>query len=421
MAPPRVAPSQALPFGSLPLTDEHIRSWREEGFLLLDRLIEPSLIERARSSAYSTLAPGNHAEVRRGFGQLQFPYESSESVLNDVTLHPRIIASAKQLLGCADVRLTQSDTWLKVGRPKPDAGHWNRMDNDDQRVHVDFPNHTLVVPPPWHSPEAVAMILYLDDEDSCGGATRLVPRRGPNDEAYAYPSFCSTPGMGIVPYINDRTTAEHYLRERLPDVAAFRSQLYQREVEVGYRTGSLLLYRHDTWHRGTPLREGAQRVAMQLLFKRPGTDWFGHWNPGWSRFMYRPERHDASKDNASPDDAWKKPSVTAGLERTVDIFGGFEVAPLPRWVASLTVEQRSCLGFPPPGHPYWTRETLEAVRQRYEPLGMDMREYHSALSESQGESPASEIEQILRRDGVQIETIEKVLEALQKSQLQSKY
>jgi hypothetical protein len=37
------------------------------------------------------------------------------------------------------------------------------------------------------------------------------------------------------------------------------------------------------------------------------------------------------------------------------------------------------LGFPAPGDPYWTRETLAAVAARFGPLGMDLTPYEAAL------------------------------------------
>ena len=53
-----------------------------------------------------------------------------------------------------------------------------------------------------------------------------------------------------------------------------------------------------------------------------------------------------------------------------------------RYLEELSVEQRACLGFPPPGNVYWTAETVDAVGRRYS--GMDMAPYKEAL----GESPA---------------------------------
>jgi len=50
-----------------------------------------------------------------------------------------------------------------------------------------------------------------------------------------------------------------------------------------------------------------------------------------------------------------------------------------RYLASLSVPQRTVLGFAAPGDPYWTSETLDAVSQRY--AGMDMTPYRDAATE----------------------------------------
>jgi hypothetical protein len=59
----------------------------------------------------------------------------------------------------------------------------------------DYGNHTLVSPPGWYSPEAVAMIIYYSDSDEVGGSTALVPREGDTDPAYKWP-LIAMPGLG---------------------------------------------------------------------------------------------------------------------------------------------------------------------------------------------------------------------------------
>ena len=85
-------------------------------------------------------------------------------------------------LNLQDVRLTQCEVWPKYGFSSHDP-----FNNSDQRMHCDFPNHTLVCPPPWDNPEAVEIIIYLSDVEECGGATAVVPREGAADPAYKYP------------------------------------------------------------------------------------------------------------------------------------------------------------------------------------------------------------------------------------------
>jgi hypothetical protein len=52
---------------------------------------------------------------------------------------------------------------------------------------------------------------------------------------------------------------------------------------------------------------------------------------------------------------------------------------MERLVARASVEQRCVLGFPAPGHCYWTPETVGAVGAHFGPLGMDMTPYERKL------------------------------------------
>ena len=49
-----------------------------------------------------------------------------------------------------------------------------------------------------------------------------------------------------------------------------------------------------------------------------------------------------------------------------------------RYLEVLSVEQRAVLGFPEPGDPYWTEETVDSVGRRY--AGMDMSPYQYKIS-----------------------------------------
>ncbi len=62
--------------------------------------------------------------------------------------------------------------------------------------------------------------------------------------------------------------------------------------------------------------------------------------------------------------------------RWLGIVGWSEQAPrkeFRQWLERASVAQRSALGFPEPGHEYWTEETLAGVSARYP--GMDMAPY----------------------------------------------
>ena len=199
-------------------------SWRERGFALVQGLFAPELLAEVADDARALFPPvgSKEAEAINDFGSsglMHFPAESRS--FNRLTLHPDFLRAVSSLLDAPvrEIRLTQSELWPKYGRRERSGGAW---DNDDQRMHCDYPNHTLTHPPPWEQPEAVEAILYYSDEESCGGATGLVAREGPEDPAYARPRV-QMPGGGGLPWQNDRKSVEALLREQNPEVAAWRA------------------------------------------------------------------------------------------------------------------------------------------------------------------------------------------------------
>ncbi|MEM7274660.1 MAG: hypothetical protein AAF547_16360 [Actinomycetota bacterium] len=326
--------------GGDPLTPDQVASWRERGFCFVSGILPADLVEELRTSAADRFpTPGtDEANAIADFGSaIVFP--SEVTALNRVALHRRLLRAMGQLLGrpIADLRLSQADLWPKYGRVERTAGS---LDNQDQRIHVDYPNHTLAHPAPWDRPEAVEAILYLADHADCGGSTAVVPRTGPDDPAYRWP-IVDTPGVGQLRYVNDRRAAEAYLAEVRPELAPWRAELYRRERHTRYRTGDIIFYRHDTWHRGTPLRPGGFRLAMNLTYRRAECEWISTLHPGWSWSMYRRSQY------------------------------------MERLIATADLDQRAVLGFPQPGSPYWCEETLAAVEARYGALGFDPRPYRS--------------------------------------------
>ena len=228
--------------------------------------------------------------------------------------------------------------------------------HSDQRMHIDGWNHMLVAPPAWDSPASVAMILYLSDSSDTGGETALVPREGARDVAYELDSFLKTPGAADFPWINDKTHAESYFQEHYPEIHSFRQCLYARERHARFHKGSLLLYRHDLWHRGTPVTvPNSVRLTVNFSFRRRDAEWFQNWNT-WAREMYHPDQR------------------------------------LEKLVGGASVKQRTLLGFPLPGDNYWTEETLRCVSKRYEKFGFDPEPYLSGVSERDNRKAKSTLE-----------------------------
>ena len=167
------------------LDDEHIRSWRNKGFALVHDLLPHSLLAALKQDALA-FYPEPNTTASEGYNDFSsgqsFVFPSRSTAFNAISLHPALLQAVADLLDVSvlELRLTQSDLWPKYGSDSaPNAG-----DNTDQRMHCDYPNHSLVHPPEWDSPEAVEMIVYLNDYDECEGATAVVPRHGPDDPAY---------------------------------------------------------------------------------------------------------------------------------------------------------------------------------------------------------------------------------------------
>lgn len=327
------------------LIASQVESWREQGFCLVGGIFEPDLIADLTRFAESTYPAPGSAEAAAftdfgSFGKGNFP--SHNAALNAVTLHPRLLEAIAQLLGVEphDLRLTQSDLWPKYGRTERPT---DPLDNNDQRIHVDYPNHSLAHPPIWSRPEAVELIVYLSDADECGGRTAVVPRQGPNDPAYRWP-IVDSPGIGEIEFINNREAAEGLIALRQPELAPWRGSLYEREIRADYRPGDVLFYRHDTWHRGTPLAPGTRRFAHNITYRLARAEWISTLHIGWAWSAYSPDHS------------------------------------LEKMLARCSLDQRAVLGFPQPESEYWCEETIAAVEARYGAFGMDVTPYRDALA-----------------------------------------
>jgi len=204
--------------GPQPLSPEHVRLWRDQGFVVVDGLIPSELVQRT-GQALEMIYPSTNANSNgdgnqfRGIGSNRAVFPSAQhSALNELALLPRIVHAAAQLLGSSDLRLSQFEGWAKD--PVRDTGEGRRnaaYNNSDQRMHMDYPNNYLTHPSPWERPEAVCLLLYFSDSNDCGGMTRVVPREGASDEAYRWP-YVEMPGVGPHEWINDRATSEAYFK-----------------------------------------------------------------------------------------------------------------------------------------------------------------------------------------------------------------
>ena len=288
------------------ISDAARQQWASEGWCLVEGLF-PSEAVAAAQAAMPALFPtaeefatDTDPERNRPFRDdshrvmPRFPFEDPS--INELVVHDRILDLAQRLLGLeiAELRLYQASLSAKYG---------DGALSDEQLLHADYGNHTLVVPRDEPGYQQLEMFVYLSDVTPETGATRMVPRSLTSD----------------IPV--ERT----YLN---PDDYA---DLYAAEVPASGPAGSILLYRPDVYHRGVRMQTpGSARFMLHLSYKAAGTDWLGS----------------LALPHAGEDMAWY------------------------RFVGGATLRQLTVLGFPAPGHPYWTPETLAGVAARYPMLDL---------------------------------------------------
>ncbi len=105
--------------------------------------------------------------------------------------------------------------------------------------------------------------------------------------------------------------------------------------------------------------------------------------PAGSIVSYRPDVYHRSVDFAMP--GASRFMLHLGLKAARVDWGGYQAWPIkgfsPEWcnfVQQATPRQLALLGFPKPGHPFWTESTVAGVNARYP--GLDMGPWREALS-----------------------------------------
>ena len=241
-------------------------AWEEDGWCLVPGLLEPEVIAAAQAVLPGLVPtaeefaddadPARNEPFRVDSHRVmpRFPFE--DGALNAIVVHDRIIDLAEQLLGLTDIRLYQAMLSAKYAQAAL---------SDEQLLHVDFGNHTLVVP--RHEPgyQQLEMFVYLSDVTPETAATRMVSRR-------------------LTPHIQVERT---FLSPT--DYA----DLYAAEVPASGPAGSILAYRPDVYHRGVRMTAPrAARFMVHVSYKPAATDWLGsHGLPNagedmsWYRFV----------------------------------------------------------------------------------------------------------------------------------------
>jgi hypothetical protein len=138
--------------------------WEEDGWSLLQGIFTADEITAAREAlpelfpTAEEFANDVDPERSRPFHvdshsvMPTFPFESS--ALNHLVLHENIVALAREFLDLTDIRLYQGMLSAKYSHGARD---------DEQLLHVDYGNHTLVVPRPEVGYQHLELFIYLSD------------------------------------------------------------------------------------------------------------------------------------------------------------------------------------------------------------------------------------------------------------------
>jgi len=284
----------------------------EDGFAILPGYLTPddmgpALRELAAvfptaDQFHDNVEPERNERFRDEFGGIvDFPFGSPE--LSLLAVHPRLVDLAEQLLGDEDLRVYSIEAWAK----------YTGAADYDQSHHRDYLNHSLLVPAPEQPPAQVEMFLYLCEVPAGLGPPSYVPVRHTRGLP-ALPNW--------YPKVEGTSDREH------PDWVSEQAspQLYGVEVSATGPAGTVAAYRIETFHRGTALvaPRGA-RYTIHVNFRRADADWITR--RGWT-------------DTVSSDQ-WRE------------------------FVVRASARQLQLFGFPPPGHPYWSAETLDGMSRRY--------------------------------------------------------
>ncbi len=303
---------------------DHARqTWLDDGYVVLPAYLPPEVLEPAVA----------------GLGEL-FPSADDFHDGVDPERNARFVGDEFDgidgfpFASLALNRLPVSDAMLDLATTllaTPDvrlysAEAWGKYEGAadyDQDLHRDYLNHTILAPSSAPEFRQLEVFVFLSEVTADLGAPRMVPRSAATDALPARPNFFPRTGPD---------DGGGFLSPGRPD-------LYEHEVPAAGPAGTVVAFQPQTVHRGSAItRPRGARFTMHLNYRPAAAEWA--------------QRH--AWADRSHDDDWYAFVEQAG----------------PRQLAPF--------GFPGPGHPFWTAETLAGVAQRYP--GLDLTPWRDGLA-----------------------------------------
>lgn len=295
--------------------DDAVRAWQEDGFVILPGFIPEGELKPALAELESMFpsAEGFHdgSDPRRDrFVGDEFAgidsFPFASTEVGLLAVQPRLVELAQTLLAERDLRLYGAEAWAK----------YTGAADYDQNLHRDYLNHTVLVPSDDPRCQQVEMFIYLNDVPEELGPPHMLSRAHTGDLP-AKPNWYPRGDVAD-------SESGYVATEGRPD-------LYEMETSGAGPAGTVIAYETGTFHRGTQLTapHGA-RYSMQVCYRPAMVQWGDRL--AWAVHSFEP--------------AWQ------------------------RFVDRATPRQLQLLGFPPPGHPFWTPRALAGMAQRYP--GLDL-------------------------------------------------
>jgi hypothetical protein len=294
--------------------DDAARAWRSDGFVILPGFLPADELRPVAGELDRVFpsADGFHDATdprRERFVGDEF---AGIDTFPFASVELSLLAVHDRVLDLAEALLGDRD--LHIYAAEAWAKYTGACDYD-QDLHRDYLNHTLLVPSPTEGCRQVEMFVFLSDVPEELGPPHLVSRQHTADLP-PVPNWFLRPGRASDWRFDD---------------ASGSAQLYAAEVSGAGPAGTVIAFEPGTVHRGTQLTapRGA-RYSMHLGFRPQDL----HWGQrvGWATRSFS--------------DEW------------VDFVG------------RATPRQLQAFGFPPPGHPFWTPETLAGLALRYPALDL---------------------------------------------------
>lgn len=295
---------------------EAAASWRSDGFVVLPGYVPAEELAAAQGELdmmfpsaddfHNRVDPNRNARFIGDEFAGIDSFPFASAELSLLAVNDRLVQLAVTLLKDDDLRIYSAEAWAK----------YTGAAEYDQSHHRDYLNHTMLVPTSAPEFQQVEMFLYLVDVAVELGPPRLLPRSRTADLP-AKPNFYPPADVEDSEYGFVSTTG--------------RPELYRAEISASGHAGTVVAFEAGTFHRGSAITEprGA-RYTMHLSYRPAAVEWAQR--QAWA--------------DRSHDPAWYA------------------------FVDRATPRQLELFGFPPPGHRYWTAETLTGVALRYP--GLDL-------------------------------------------------